>query len=836
MKKRLQNHVVSMTVAITSATALMSFGILGQTQDSAAASPPRTQADVEEKTVVIRSACDRRKAMTAAPTAPGIGSLTLQPLSGKTDQQFKLFGAGGNLQLSNVATGLLVTPYMLNSGASVDLAYGIGVEASNWKVKFVRRGLVEFTPLFGDDLRLDLKYADVTPGTPFHLWTPNSSCAQRFALDVIELPTPTTIPTTIPTSTSPATTTPSPSTVVIAPPEVTVSPITGPTSTTPATPAPATTVPEATIASTVVTTTIAQEPTTLPAATTIATTTVALSTASGISAQRWARLEGNLSVDSVDKILGQAETARQAGADTVMFADAKANLWFASPQLAADWLPKMKSLVAGVRAKGMKFILQTAPTGYCTPVLFQDPNLTTGYPLVDVPVAVRNGRLVPEQTATIPNGGLEDSTDSKLANWGTQDKPGVATISDTAIRHEGNASLRFEGLNSPDKQARIFTTVSVKPFQQYSLRFWAKTEGLSADYIGPYIVSATNSSRKLTAQHYSYLGTGNRDYINSPKNLTKDWTEMIIPFNSEAETDVTIAVGVWGAKAGKLWVDDLRLESTPLLNIVRRNNLPLTMKSAADGRAIQEGNDVSAVIDPQLGQSFYPGNFDTYHDAPVISVSNGSSLNEGDRVLISGYHAQVTTVGQIGCSWHDPKLLNILKEIHVQAAQNIGADGYLIDIEEIRTGGWEPADAAYGSSAASLSAHAQRVLSDAAAVTGKPIYVWSDMFDPKQNAVSTFYSVKGSLDGSWMGLDPNAATIVNWKDGDESTLAAESVKHFADLKFKQVIAGYYDRDVATNYTNWQAAIKNQPGIVGSMYTTFTSNFADIAAFGQLWWR
>jgi Carbohydrate binding domain len=549
--------------------------------------------------------------------------------------------------------------------------------------------------------------------------------------------------------------------------------------------------------------------------------------------EKWVRTEGNLLVTPVEDILTIARTAKAAGANTVMFSDVKVNLWFGDPDLSRLWLPKMIALRDGVRALGMKLVLQTTPVGYCTPVLFHDPNLTTGYPIVDAPFKVRGGVLVPESTATLVNGSFAERAGARPTGWGYQDGVGTATVLDDVTKHDGSASMRFEGVGQPNGMARAFTEATVKPFHQYTLKFWMKAENLTAGYLGPVI--ATPGGRKLSAQHYSVSNGSGRQYFEAPRSFTRDWTEMSIAFNSTDVTSVSLGFGVWSTTAGKLWVDDIRLESTPLLNVVRRDSLPLTVRTA-DGREVRESIDITPIQDPLMGNIEYSGNFDTYHAAPVVKLTASSALQEADRVLVSGYHAMVTTGGQVGCSWQEPKLLALFKEIHRQAAVNIGADGYLVDLEEVRTGGWEPADSPFGSSGASLSAHTQRVLSDARAVTRVPIYTWSDMLDPTANAVGDFYQVKGTLDGSWKKIDPRVATIVNWKDLDQGTSEVASVKHFSSLGFKQLIAGFYDRDVSANHNFWKAATTGKPGIVGSMYTTWVNDYSKLTEFGNLWWR
>jgi hypothetical protein len=560
--------------------------------------------------------------------------------------------------------------------------------------------------------------------------------------------------------------------------------------------------------------------------------------------QRMVRFEGNLLVDSVNGLLAKAKDAKNAGANTIVFSDPKINLWFDDNAMAKVWQPNMGALVQGAHATGLKVILQTTPLGYCTPLLFSDPNLTTGYPIVSAPLVARNGELVPEQTATLLNGSFESAALNVPTNWGFQDLAGTVTFIDRTVRHDGSAALRFEGKGAPNGQARIFTEATVKPFHQYTLRFWIRTQNLTAGFVGP-IVSSLDDKIKLTSQHYSFPDNATpgratptdttRTYVSELKNVDKDWTEMSVAFNSLDHTKIRLGFGVWESTEGILWVDDVRLVDTPFLNVIRRTALPAKILSTS-GQQLQERTDYAAVIDPKLGQSGYSGNFDSYHGAPVIKIPKGSSLKEGDRVMFDGYHALVTMAGQVGCSWHEEQVFTRMKKVHARAEKAFAADGYLIDFEEVRTGGWEPADGPFPSSGAALSAHLQRAVRDAKRATGKPIYVWSDMLEPTANAVANFYQVRGTLDRSWEGLDPKQVIIVNWKDGNEADTAKLSVQHFAKLGFQQVVAGFYDRNTTTNYNVWKQATSGQRGIIGSMYTTWVNDYSQLPTFANLWWK
>jgi hypothetical protein len=93
--------------------------------------------------------------------------------------------------------------------------------------------------------------------------------------------------------------------------------------------------------------------------------------------------------------------------------------------------------------------------------------------------------------------------------------------------------------------------------------------------------------------------------------------------------------------------------------------------------------------------------------------------------------------------------------------------------------------------------------------------------------VEQYYLVNGSLKGSWEGL-PREAIIANWNSGK----AKESLQFFADRGHKQIIAGYYDGNDLLNFQQWDQAAKNVPGVIGFMYTTWSSKYNLLEPYGQ----
>lgn len=101
------------------------------------------------------------------------------------------------------------------------------------------------------------------------------------------------------------------------------------------------------------------------------------------------------------------------------------------------------------------------------------------------------------------------------------------------------------------------------------------------------------------------------------------------------------------------------------------------------------------------------------------------------------------------------------------------------------------------------------------------------MFDPNHNAVDNYYLVNGTLKGSWDGLD-KSMTILNWNGGK----LGESARFFAGRGHKQVIAGYYDVDDLSGFTDWDTKAKGVPKVVGFMYTTWQQKYGLLDEYGK----
>lgn len=287
-------------------------------------------------------------------------------------------------------------------------------------------------------------------------------------------------------------------------------------------------------------------------------------------------------------------------------------------------------------------------------------------------------------------------------------------------------------------------------------------------------------------------------------------------FNSLDNDSVRVYVGEWGGKAGKIWWDDLRIDAAPTLNVLRRESLPLKIVGE-DGAEYEEGRDFERIADAQLGRNPWPGSYDTHHESPEIRLTANSRIREGQRVLLSCYHAALVYGGQVNCSMDEPKVFELCRLQMQKTVEALDPDGFFMSHDEIRCAGWEPRQIEQYKNADELFAYNIRQCFEIAndAGGGKPVLVWSDMYDPNHNAHDNYYLVNRTIAGSWEGLD-SRIIIMKWGGGK---IARPGLQFFAERGHQQMIAGYYDGDVAADHRMWMEAAEGLPNIIGVMYTT-----------------
>jgi len=535
---------------------------------------------------------------------------------------------------------------------------------------------------------------------------------------------------------------------------------------------------------------------------------------------RWVYVSRNLLVDrnvaAVEKLVARAAKAGYTG---VVLADSKFMRWDDLPE---KYLVNVGRVRAACRRHKLDCIACVCPIGYSNSLLSRDPNLAAGLPVRGAPFVVRGGRLVPADESTVlRNGSFETFKGDRPGGWDWADKPGRISFIDRRVKAHGAASLRMQDIrrhHPTHGNGRVMQTLKVRPFRYWHVSAKVKTEGFTA--AGEFRV-AVLAAGGAALNHYQ------------PRiRPTQDWTRIDVTFNSLDFEEVRLYLGVWGGGAGKIWFDDVRLAPGGLVNLIRRDGAPVKMTSSDGKTQYAEGRDVAPVRDPLTGNVRYRGNFDVWHARPVVKVLPGGRLAEGGRVLLSYCHAALIHSGQVCCCMSEPKVYEIIKWQIDRVRKHLRPDGYFMQHDEIRVAGWDAACAARKLTCGQVLADNVRRCTAIIrkADPGKPIYVWSDMFDPHHNArkAGRYYLVKGDgpWHGSWEGLEKDVV-VVNWHNHQPGR--AQSLRHFAGRGHRQVLAGYYDAPVG-RIAEWLAEARRVKGVVGVMYTTWRRNYDDLEAF------
>lgn len=535
--------------------------------------------------------------------------------------------------------------------------------------------------------------------------------------------------------------------------------------------------------------------------------------------RRWVYLQTNLQVpENVDRAKEILRRASAAGYNGVVLADYKLHILDRVPDF---YFEHARDFREAADELGIEIIPAVAPIGYSDGLLAHDPNLAEGIPVRGAAFIVRDGRaaLVSGLDNPLPGGEFEVHRNHAVTGWNFQDAPGQASFVDTAVKHGGESSLRWEdpGRNSTETagNARVSKMVPVAPWRQYHLSVWIKTE----DYEAAGNVRMFAMGKEGRALSHSNLGV----------RQNQDWTVHHVIFNSLDNDEVRIYCGTWGGRSGRLWMDDLALEETAFVNLVRRDGCPLTV-SGEDGTVYAEGRDYERLEDPRMGRVPWAGSFDVWHQPPVLTISDGSRIREGERLRVNFCHTVTVYDNQVACCLADPGVFQVLQQ-QVQRVEDLfEPQTYFLSHDEIRVANWCEACRRENRTAGELLAenmrNCVRVIRDIN--PDATLCVWSDMFDAHHNAHDDFYLVNGDLAGSWEGL-PAGMVVVNWNHGR----AAESLAFFGNRGHQQVLAGFYDHDPRAIRSWLETGAGHH--VTGAMYTTWRNDFRQLEAFAETAW-
>jgi hypothetical protein len=524
--------------------------------------------------------------------------------------------------------------------------------------------------------------------------------------------------------------------------------------------------------------------------------------------QLWFYAPFNLQVNAnVTTLKALMDRAAAAGYHGVHLADFKFNLL--QTTVLADWYgANLADVLAYAATKKLEVLPGIFPFGYSEGILYQHPDWAEGLPVVGAPFTVQAGgtlALAPSYTGPT-NGGFEAHTQDTFTGWSWQDKAGTRTIADATVFHSGAVSARIDPGTG---NARIVQAITLTPRRQYHVSFWLKTDALSQRGIQVVILDGTSGAA--------------RNFNEIAFTATQDWKRYDFTFNTMTSDKVNLYLGVWGDVAnGRAWFDDVTLEETALVNVIRRPGAPLAVKDGS-GAALVEGADIAAVADPAIATGFNDG-----HTPPVVAVPAGSRLKAGDSVRLDYYAVAPVAGSQVGACLTEPAVDQWMKDNMAAVAKALpSVQGFFLGHDEMRHMNSCASCAAKGLTAGQLLAwQVDRAISIVrAAHPGARIHVWSDMFDPNHNAHADYYMVSGDISGSWDGIGSDVV-VMNWNLGN-----TKSLQFFASRGHPQIISGYYDSGNGNDSaTKELAAAKGVPGIQGMMYTTWQNDYAELEAY------
>lgn len=549
---------------------------------------------------------------------------------------------------------------------------------------------------------------------------------------------------------------------------------------------------------------------------------------------RWLYL--NIKLDSDKNLEEMSELIRTAAAHglTAIVLPEMDKLSIAS----TEYLARLVKLKEVADANHMEVIPEGFGIKYGGAPLEIDKNLAEGLLVKDALFVARGNtaQFVADSPAKFVNGGFEKFDGNRLNGFSTQDEPGKLTFVDTGVSHSGKASLRIEnfgerkvvkpastvtpleaaGLRDPAMEgvAKVSQQIRVKPYRCYRVSAWVKTEDVSP-------------AKLFSIKAYTPDGRDLALFEALAPSPTSGWRLVTTAFNSWYADRIDLTFGVFKGVKGKVWVDDVKVEEVGLMNVIRRDGAPLTVRDEKTGVVYEEGRDFAAVSDPNL-------DFRWSHPMPSIHLPPGGRIHDGARLRVSYYHG--TTIyaeddPEVPLCPSTAKVREIWKLQFPLIEKYLAPKRYFLDIgDEQRAMNRDESDKRRKMTASALVGDTTQWLYDQVrAVNPKAqVLVWSDMFDPYHNSVKKYFLADGSLENTWKYL-PKDMGIVCWYFGRRN----ESLNFFSGHGFKTFASAGPDSVALENPKGWMAVMDTTPGAMGIMYTTWSNDFKLVAPFGDL---
>ncbi len=362
--------------------------------------------------------------------------------------------------------------------------------------------------------------------------------------------------------------------------------------------------------------------------------------------------------------------------------------------------------------------------------------------------------------------------------------------------------------------ARVAQEIRVTPNRCYRVSAWVKTEDVEPASLFS-IKSFTPDGRDLSP------------FEPPAPSPTSGWRQVTTSFNSWYADRIELTFGVFEGVKGKVWVDDVDVEEVGLMNVIRREGAPLTVRDEATGTVYKEGRDFEPVSDPNL-------DFHWTHPMPSIRLLPGGRIHDGARLRVSYYHGVTIYNDQTPICPSAPKVHEIWMQQFPLIEKYLAPKRYFIATDEVRALNRDQSCLRRKLPAAAiLGDDVQWLYKEIHAFNPKAqVLVWSDMFDPNHNSVKQYYFVDGSMENTWTYL-PKDMGIVCWYFEKRRA----SLDFFSSRGFKTFAAAYYDADTLENTEKnaegWMDAMDTTPGATGIMYTTWDNKYKFLAPFGDL---
>ncbi len=493
--------------------------------------------------------------------------------------------------------------------------------------------------------------------------------------------------------------------------------------------------------------------------------------------QLWIYCPTNLMVDANVQKLRQLWTrAAAAGYTHVLLADSKFGRLHADGALPAKYFDNVRQVKRIAAECGLTLVPSLFDVGYSESLLFNDPNLAEGLPVKEAVFVVHDGqaKLVADPAAALK------------AKWDWKDDS-VKMLDDHTAQVRDNPG-----------NARMVQKITLTPYRCYHVWVDIKTD----HYLGEPEIKVLVGNKSL---NFTQLGTDS----------TQDWKTHHIVFNSLDNPQAMIYFGVWGQAKGTLMWRNWKLQECGPVNLLRRPGAPLVVEGYV------EGKDFERVADPLLGNIQWPGDYNVWHQPPVIKTG----LAEGTRLRVSWYHTLVIHQEQVTICPSEPASMELLQQQARAVKKYFDTSNYLMAFDEIRMLNQDESCRSRHLTAGQILADAVRRCA-AFLPPDATVYVWSDMFDPHHNARDQYYLVRGDMAGSWEGLK-SRIVIMNWNFDKRE----QSLKFFADRGHRQVLAGFYDGPME-NVARWLDSAAKVAGVQGMMYTTWAGDYSKIEQFAN----